>query len=77
MVRVNIYLAMAKRGIRTVDQVHQGTGISRTTLSHLINEKATGIQFRTLDSLCSFFQCGIDELIERIPSTEQVSFVSG
>lgn len=70
MIRVNIQLPMAKRRIKTLSSVSSATGISRTTLSHLHTEKATGIQFCTLDALCTFFQCSVGELLEWIPENQ-------
>ena len=38
-----------------IQYVHEQTGIARNTISNLYNDKATRIDFDTLDRLCSFF----------------------
>lgn len=43
--------------------IHEATGISRTTISNLYNENSKGIQFDTLDKLCNFFNCDVGELL--------------
>lgn len=49
----------------SIQDVHEKTGLSRNTISHLYNDKATRIDLETIDRLCELFECGIDELLVR------------
>ena len=49
----------------TIKDVHEKTGLSRSTVSNLCNDKAARIDYETVDKLCRLFQCGIDELLVR------------
>lgn len=57
MISINLQLEMAKKRIRTIKEVADGTGLSRTTLGSLLHENGKGIQFETLNTLCEFFDC--------------------
>lgn len=67
MISVNLALPMAKRKIKTLSAISEATGISRATLSSLHTEKAHGIQFKTLDTLCRFLECNVGDLLECMP----------
>ena len=49
----------------TIQYVHEQTGLARNTISNLYNDKATRIDFDTLDRLCSLFECDISDLLLR------------
>lgn len=46
----------------TIEDVHQKTGLSRRTISNLYNEKATRIDFQTIEKLCLCLECGAGDL---------------
>ncbi|GHU42086.1 hypothetical protein FACS1894193_06950 [Bacilli bacterium] len=48
----------------TIQDVHEQTKLSRTTISNLYNEKATRIDYDTIEKLCKVFECRIDELLD-------------
>lgn len=48
----------------TIQQVHVQTGLSRNTISNLYNDKASRIDYDTVEKLCSLFGCSLDELFE-------------
>lgn len=54
------------RGL-SIKDVHEGTGLSRTTISNLANGYSKGIEFDTLQKLVDFFQCEITEIIDIKP----------
>ncbi|WP_160203467.1 helix-turn-helix domain-containing protein [Priestia megaterium] len=62
-VDIKILEYMGKNNIRTIQELHEITGLSRTTLSRLINGKNTSITVDTLIKLCKTFECEIGELI--------------
>lgn len=47
----------------TIQQVHDRTKLSRTTISNLYNDKATRIDYDTIERLCLLFNCEITELL--------------
>lgn len=61
-VKNNLRVLMAKHKMNIKD-VHERTGMSRTTISKLYNETSSTISFETIESLCKLFDCTIDELL--------------
>lgn len=47
----------------TIEDVHRLTGLSRSTVSNLYNDRATRIDYMTIDKLCQLFNCGIGDLL--------------
>lgn len=47
-----------------VSNVARDTGISRTTLTKLYYGTGQAIAFATITKLCTYFNCGISELLE-------------
>ena len=65
----------------TIQDVHQKTGLSRSTVSLLYNDKATRVDYDTIEKLCALFNCSIQELfslegIEMEIKNEQPTLVS-
>ncbi len=54
-----------KRRISLIE-VAEATGIGRITLSRMLN-RGTHVRSDTLDRLCGYFDCRIEELVEYIP----------
>jgi putative transcriptional regulator len=46
----------------TIQDVHEKTGLSRNTISSLYNNKATRIDYKTIEKLCQLFKCGVGQL---------------
>lgn len=51
----------------TLDEIAKATGIHRTTLSKIANQKGYNTTTDNLDKLCAFFGCRVEQLIEHIP----------
>lgn len=47
----------------SIQDVHEQTKLSRTTISNLYNEKATRIDYDTIEKLCLLFDCTVNELL--------------
>lgn len=62
IVRNNLRVLMAKHKMNIQD-VHEKTGLSRTTISKLYNEESTTIAFETIRKLCKLFNCDVDDLL--------------
>jgi putative transcriptional regulator len=63
-VDVKLLEMMGRRKIRTIKELHEKTGISRTIISDLLNENKRSIRLGTIERLCSALDCEIGELIE-------------
>lgn len=50
----------------TIQEVAAATGLSRMTLSKLINEHGANVQTDALDQLCRYFGCRLEELVEYV-----------
>jgi putative transcriptional regulator len=61
-VKNNLRVLMAKHKMNIKD-VHEATGLSRTTISKLFNEESTTIAFDTIYALCKLFNCEVDQLL--------------
>jgi len=68
-IQSNLSTLMGKNRF-TIKYVHEQTGLARNTISNLYNDKATRIDFETLDKLCSLFGCDVGDIIERIEKIE-------
>ncbi len=66
MIKNNIPVQMAEKRMN-IQKLSEQSGISRTTLSKIYNDKATRIDFNTLNALCKALDCTICDLLEYIP----------
>ena len=57
----NLSTLMGKRRY-SIEDVHKLTGLSRSTISSLYNNKATRIDFVTAEKLCTLFECDIGDI---------------
>jgi putative transcriptional regulator len=57
----NLSLLMGKYRY-SIQDVHERTGLARRTISTLYNDKATRIDFSTIEKLCQLFGCEINQL---------------
>lgn len=62
-VHCNLSTLMGKRRY-SIQDVHKFTGLSRSNVSSLYNDRATRIDFDTLEKLCGLFKCNASELFE-------------
>lgn len=45
-----------------IQEVHEKTGLSRTTIAQLYHDKATRVDYVTIEKLCRLFNCDIADL---------------
>jgi putative transcriptional regulator len=43
------------------------TGLNRTTLSKILNQKGYRTGTDTIDRLCQYFDCAVEDLMEHLP----------
>lgn len=63
MIILDLKTLMQQRHL-SIQDVYEGTGISRNTISQLYNGKSKGIQFETLTKLVDFLNVEVEELFE-------------
>lgn len=54
----------------TLNELATATGISRMTLSRMVNNEGYSTVTDQLDKLCTFFECEIQELVRFVPDTQ-------
>lgn len=54
-----------------VSDVHEGTGISKTTLTNLYYQRAANVRISTLMKICDFLQIPLNELIDYKPNVRR------
>lgn len=52
------------RDKKNIQDVCNETGLARNTVANLYNERATRIDFSTMERLCKMFHCTMGELFE-------------
>lgn len=62
IVRNNLRILMARDRL-SIQDVHEKTGLSRTTISKLHNETSVKIGLDTIAALCKLFNCGVEDLL--------------
>ncbi len=66
MIKCNLAVLLAERNLK-ITQVSKDTGISRTTLTSLVNNYSQGIQIETLNKLCIYLQVTPEQFFSYIP----------
>ncbi|MFC1999214.1 helix-turn-helix domain-containing protein [Chloroflexota bacterium] len=72
--RLRELIASRSREIRrkvTYEDVRASTGLSKTTLVKLANDRAGLISINTLNRLCWYFDCQPGDLLIYVPDSEQ------
>jgi putative transcriptional regulator len=59
----------------TIQEVAESTGITRNTLSRMLNQHGVSVRTENLDRLCAYFGCRIEEVVEYV--AEVATSISG
>lgn len=59
----NFRVLLAKKKLNMQDVIN-GTGLSKNTVRALFYETGKGVQFETIEKICGFLECGICDLFE-------------
>jgi conserved domain protein len=51
----------------TAEDIFQKTGIGKSTISTIRNNKNINISIHTLNKLCKYFNCKISDIMEYVP----------
>lgn len=57
----------------SITDIAAATGLSRVTLSKILNQKGYGTGTDTIDRLCQFFGCRVEDLMEHLPEANEAS----
>lgn len=74
MLRYKLKELIADQEIRerrrvTIQELVQSTGITRNTLSKILNQHGASVRSENLDRLCAHFGCAIEGLVEFVPES--------
>jgi DNA-binding Xre family transcriptional regulator len=50
----------------TIGEIATATGLNRMTLSKILNHRGYGTSTDTVDRLCSYFGCRVEDLMEHV-----------
>jgi putative transcriptional regulator len=51
----------------SISEIASATGLNRMTLSKILNQKGYGTGTETIDRLCGYFACRVEDLMEHLP----------
>ncbi|WP_050613296.1 helix-turn-helix domain-containing protein [Bacillus testis] len=63
-IEIKLQEVMAKRKIRTIEKLHQMSGLSRKAISKALSGKPYKMNIETISKLCAALDCEIGELLE-------------
>lgn len=63
MLKIRVYELMAKKNIRTIEELKELSGVSRKAISKAINGQSTRLDFDTITRLCEALDCEIGDLL--------------
>lgn len=63
VVEIKLLEVMGKKEIRTIEEVHKRSGLSRKAISKIINKETKKISTDTIAKLCKALNCPIGELV--------------
>ncbi|WP_082585610.1 helix-turn-helix domain-containing protein [Hydrogenophaga sp. Root209] len=55
----------------TINEVAAATGLNRMTLSKILNLKGYGTGTETIDKLCSYFGCRVEDLMVHMDDVDE------
>jgi len=62
-IQCRLSVLMDEKGYKIKD-VHERTGLARTTISNLYHDKMERVDYETLNKLCNLFKCDVDDILE-------------
>ena len=63
MIKNNLHLLLKERKI-TATKVYEDTGIAHTTLSRMKLNTLNGIDYKTLNTLCKYLNCRVEDILK-------------
>lgn len=75
MIRYNLNKLLGERNLK-ISKVFVDTGISRSTLTKIVNNQSSMVQTETIDKLCQYLKVSPSEFFEYIPLSIDVKMVT-
>ena len=72
MIKNNFSIILAEK-LMKIGQVSEKTGISRVTLTNIYYRRAKGIQFDTLNKLCTYLECSPSDIFDYVRENKKSS----
>jgi putative transcriptional regulator len=66
LIKCHLSRIMGEKKLRVAD-VARAVGVHRNAITLLYEETATRVDMDTIDKLCAFLDCGVQDLLEYIP----------
>lgn len=66
MIRYNLNKLLGERNLK-ISKVFVDTGISRSTLTKIVNNQSSMVQTETIDKLCQYLKIDVSDFFEYIP----------
>lgn len=70
VIRNKLSILMGEHKVKNFVLLEKETGITRKTLAKLYNDEGKGIDYATLDALCTFFGCQPGDILEHVPDED-------
>lgn len=76
MIRYRLKERMLDKGFREkrvikLNEIIEQTGVARSTLNRILNVHGYSTSTEVLDKLCEYFDCEIQDLVERVRETRE------
>ena len=71
-INVTLDVMLAKRKM-SLNELSERVGVTPSNLSILKTGKAKGVRFSTLEKLCEVLQCQPGDLLEYLPTTNELN----
>ncbi len=68
LIKCHLSRIMGEKKLRVAD-VARAVGIHRNAITLLYEETATRVDIETINKLCGFLDCGIEDLFEYLPDS--------
>lgn len=63
-VKIKLEDLMWNKRVKSINELSEKTGLARPTLHKLQKNESSMISFSTIETLCNYLKCGLDELLE-------------
>lgn len=63
MIKCKLSILMGFEKVNMQD-IHEATGINRNTISNLYHDELKRVDYSTLDRLCEYFDCQVNDILE-------------
>jgi len=70
MIKNRLSILMAEHDIKTMLELSEKTGLDKNTISNWYNQKVTRFSSETLEVLCNYFGCQVEDLLVYIPDKD-------